>query len=300
MDLHELQAGALGAVAGSLNHLKNLPALGLGQKQKQHTQHPKEKNEKTTQQKQPAKHGNSSIMDLWALSMNCYLMLLVNYALQIVILYHILELVLEKLANTDMLCGSDTYLRIACLTLFTAFMYDELVETVEMMQWHIAIPTETTHKALRIKIHKTDTAKKPALSNGFTIAHKISNFVFICIPKGLMGLFFLVIGGMYISVSGSNETIIMNTLALYFVLEIDEFIFMGFVSPKLKSSMESLPPASIPHEVGCSPRFTSCVVHFGSLLKLLLFVVVGNGIGVSVCGGFNKQIGALDVNGTAA
>ena len=287
----ELQAGAMGAVSGSLNQIKN---LNLNKT---------ETNKKPAVTAAAASHnGNkasSSIMDLWALSMNCYLMLGVNYALQIVILYHILELVLENLDDSEMLCGSDTYLRIACLTLFTAFMFDELLETLEMMQWHIAIPTEKKHKALRIKIHKTDTAVKPALSNGFTLAHKVSNFLFICIPKGLMGLFFLVVGGMYISVSGNNETIIMNTLALYFVLEIDEFIFMGFVSPKLKASMANLPPVSIPHQVGCMPSVTTCLTHFGSLLKLLLFIFVGNGIGFSVCGGLDKQV-AVDVNGTAA
>ena len=286
----ELQAGAMGAVSGSLNQIKN---LNLNKT---------EKNKKPAVTAAAASHnGNkasSSIMDLWALSMNCYLMLGVNYALQIVILYHILDLVLENLADSNKLCGSDTYLRIACLTLFTAFIYDELLETVEMMRWHIAIPTEKKHKALRIKIHKTDTAVKPALSNGFTLAHKLSNFLFICLPKGLMGLFFLVIGGMYISVSGNNETIILNTLALYFVLEIDEFIFMGFVSPKLKASMASLPPVSIPHQAGCLPRLTTCLTHFGSLLKLLLFIIVGNGIGFSACNGFDKQV-VLVVNGTA-
>ena len=300
MDLDELQAGAMGAltefqdgamdaVSGSLNQIKNL----VDDDEEDEKENENEKNKKPA-----ANHGNSSIMDLWALSMNCYLMLGVNYALQIVILYHILELVLENLDDSEMLCGSDTYLRIACLTLFTAFMFDELLETLEMMQWHIAIPTEKKHKALRIKIHKTDTAVKPALSNGFTLAHKVSNFLFICIPKGLMGLFFLVVGGMYISVSGNNETIIMNTLALYFVLEIDEFIFMGFVSPKLKASMANLPPVSIPHQAGCMPSLTTCLTHFGSLLKLLLFIFVGNGIGFSVCGGLDKQV-AVDVNGTA-
>ena len=300
MDLDELQAGAMGAlsefqdgamdaVSGSLNQIKNL----VDDDEEDEKENQNEKNKKPAEN-----HGNSSIMDLWALSMNCYLMLGVNYALQIVILYHILELVLENLDDSEMLCGSDTYLRIACLTLFTAFMFDELLETLEMMQWHIAIPTEKKHKALRIKIHKTDTAVKPALSNGFTLAHKVSNFLFICIPKGLMGLFFLVVGGMYISVSGNNETIIMNTLALYFVLEIDEFIFMGFVSPKLKASMANLPPVSIPHQAGCMPSVTTCLTHFGSLLKLLLFIFVGNGIGFSVCGGLDKQV-AVDVNGTA-
>ena len=300
MDLDELQAGAMGAltefqdgamdaVSGSLNQIKNL----VDDDEEDEKENQNEKNKKPAEN-----HGNSSIMDLWALSMNCYLMLGVNYALQIVILYHILELVLENLDDSEMLCGSDTYLRIACLTLFTAFMFDELLETLEMMQWHIAIPTEKKHKALRIKIHKTDTAVKPALSNGFTLAHKVSNFLFICIPKGLMGLFFLVVGGMYISVSGNNETIIMNTLALYFVLEIDEFIFMGFVSPKLKASMANLPPVSIPHQAGCMPSLTTCLTHFGSLLKLLLFIFVGNGIGFSVCGGLDKQV-AVDANGTA-
>lgn len=72
------------------------------------------------------------------------------------------------------------------------------------------------------------------------------------VPQICFAIVLLFCGTSIITLCEDNSTIIIDTFALTFVLELDELIFMVFVSPFLADSLASMPPITktLPRDIG--------------------------------------------------
>ena len=113
------------------------------------------------------------------------------------------------------------------MCLFLSTVFGDISETLKLAEWHWMIKTESTMKAMEVKNPGTDDAE---LVTGLTCSHKFFNLIFIIIPKLTIGLCVFYYGGIFIAQSASDEDAFLNTLAAYFILEIDELLFSQFAS----------------------------------------------------------------------
>lgn len=75
-----------------------------------------------------------------------------------------------------------------------------------------------------------------------TRSWKFMCFVLSALPRLAIAVAVLVMGAEYVSRSGSKEDMILNTLAVLFVVEVDDAIYNVFTSESLRSHMETLKP----------------------------------------------------------
>ena len=136
-------------------------------------------------------------------------------------------------------CGSATTTRICCMCLFLSTVYGDISETLKMIEWHWIVKTESMMKAIEVENPDTDEAH---LISGLTCTHKIFNMFVIILPKLAISVLVFIYGGTFIALSPSNEEAFLNTLAGYFILEIDEILYNQFASAILVKAAGRVPP----------------------------------------------------------
>merc|ERR1719330_109540 len=101
-----------------------------------------------------------------------YLMLVVNYVIQIVIIWNI-----HLLHNKDVKreCTGSTLLRSMCMFIFVASILHDLDESFNLWRWQHSIKTTKRTEPLTFEGNK--------IISGFSVPHKILNVVLIIIPK---------------------------------------------------------------------------------------------------------------------
>ena len=177
----------------------------------------------------------SMIVGAWVTFTQIYLMLLVNYLAQSLFLWHIIRLV-STMPDEDK-CGSDTFLCFTCVCLFLSSVMEDIMQTKNLFMWHMIIKTEPSHKALTIRKEHG----KVVLASGLTKKQKIMNTILILIPKLVIGLLLAYYGAAFIAISADNETIILNTLAVVFIIDIDEMLFKSFADTLIQEAVDGIP-----------------------------------------------------------
>ena len=175
------------------------------------------------------------IVGVWITFTQIYLMLLVNYLAQSLFLWHIIRLV-DTMPDEDK-CGADTFLCFTCACLFLSSVMEDIMQTKNLFIWHRIIKTEKSHKALTIR----KVNGKIVLASGLTKKEKIMNTILILIPKLLIGLLLAYYGAAFIAISPDNETIILNTLAVVFIIDIDEMLFKSFADKLIQEAVDGIP-----------------------------------------------------------
>merc|ERR1719262_587583 len=69
---------------------------------------------------------------------------------------------------------------------------------------------------------------------------KAFSIIFVGIPKLAIGLLLAWLGASYIVKSGDGETMMLNTLAVLFVIDIDEYIYNAFVLSPVRAKLEGM------------------------------------------------------------
>ena len=67
------------------------------------------------------------------------------------------------------------------------------------------------------------------------------NAVFVITPKLVVGILLAWYGSVFVAISDSNENAFLNTLAIYFVCEIDELLFKAFTSNVIQTGLNKVP-----------------------------------------------------------
>ena len=165
----------------------------------------------------------TAFLNFWMMATQNYLLLTVNYMVQGLFL-RLLIVNAQKSYGSDETCGSEYFTRMCCMCLFLSTVFGDVRETAKMIEWHWLVKTESTLKEIEVKNPNTDKAE---LITGLTCMHKFFNVVFIIIPKLIISITVFVYGGAFIALSPSNEDAFLNTLAGYFILEIDEILSLS-------------------------------------------------------------------------
>ena len=209
-----------------------------------------------------------------------YFLLTINFIAQGVLIFNLGEVVIIS-RNAEKVCMSSPWLRICCIFLFGSFIFEDLLQSVSMLRWHLAVKTEPHHKPLIVRIHRTENHHHvlgSEIASGLTFWHKLLNVCGIIFPKFVYGVALVFAGGGFIALSTNNEGILVNTMALYFIIQVDEFLLKAFVTEDMKHSMNNVPGVLVSYTKGqhsCGGiAFAKTMTAAGGVIKVCIVVVV--------------------------
>lgn len=126
---------------------------------------------------------------------------------------------------------------------------------------------------------KTLSNDKRTIDASVTLYYKILVVVFVLLPKLYIGILFFLYGGRFLILSASDQELLLNVVALVFILEIDEFIFLMACSEETREVMVDLPGLEVDRQKYGQHHgynFFRYVVQgvLGKCLLAILFVIV--------------------------
>ena len=187
-----------------------------------------------------------------SMATSTYFLLLLNFFAQGVLILNLGEVVIISIQE-EKYCKSSPYLRFCCIFLFGSFIFDDLLQSISMCRWHLAVKTEKYHRPLIVRVHRTENHHHilgSEIASGLTFWHKVLNICFIILPKFIYGVALVFSGGGFIALSTNNEGILVNTMALYFIIQVDEFLLKAFVTEDMAHSLEHVPGVVVSYQHG--------------------------------------------------
>jgi len=169
--------------------------------------------------------------------------LLENFAIQSFFLYMLWDLSVKSIQQQVDCPNTDPLLRWACLCVFTAGTLSDIAQSMNMGIWLYLLPTATQHMAVGYQI--VDRQRVLDARWGLTRLQKTFAWLCVLVPKFAIAGFMFVIGTAFLSISSSNDVLIVNTVALNYILEIDELLFKVFVPDFVKNCVMNLPPIDL-------------------------------------------------------
>mmetsp|Transcript_57841 Transcript_57841/g.103475 ORF Transcript_57841/g.103475 Transcript_57841/m.103475 type:complete len:438 (+) Transcript_57841:69-1382(+) len=200
----------------------------------------------------------------------CYMRLTLNYLIQIPMVYG-LKLISEedqgliKSGDCDKTSPALVY---AGLFVFVCAAVADIEETIDItdIAWNL-IPT--TEKSRTLLYVEDDEDELEFVDGGFSFTRKLGIMIFIIVPKLLIALAVLAYGSLFLAASTSNADVLLNALALIFIVEIDELIFSSFAPRKLAAVMEALPE----FEYKSGDSLSKQLRQWGFQMKLVFCIV---------------------------
>jgi len=207
-----------------------------------------------------------------------YFWMIFNFTVQLFLIAQIYKV---DLAHVDHYCVEHlTGLAFICVFIFESTIFAEIRHTVLIMTWlYNCEPKQQGHTLLSTKEDKGGGAvmveekkgKMAAMQKKFrpvppkdmpqwgfdniTTAYKVFCMVVVVMPKFFIGIWLAYSGGIYIVHSGATEDMVLNTLAVNFIADLDEILYETFTSDATKSSMEHA--AGVEIELSNKARFSS-------------------------------------------
>ena len=203
----------------------------------------------------------------WSVFQRSYMVLLYAITMEMFIMYQLSDLVFSG-GNE---CGAHIFffLKLACNSVFTGFVLAELFETMSMIDWIRHAPdahpdslrewwkenclSKQKKKSLRERPRFTGIEMKRLADNkeefdpdwGIPMGYKLFCLIVLLVPKLCLGVFTWVIGTAFIALSETNTDLILNTLAVGFVQDIDEIVFMFTTSLGMQEAIANMPPVKL-------------------------------------------------------
>lgn len=177
-----------------------------------------------------------------------------------------------------------------CVLIYIMYCFADMMETFEMVYWFRTITDskmhgirengfidrETTSSKLMYKIvDEDDDVTEDLLSNANKI-HRISSnytaYVYGCVlfPKFFLAMSVLLIGTGFIVNTDADENLILNALALGFILELDEMAYEFIANPQWQECVQTIPRIQVLGDETKSGFFK----RFGVPLKIAGFGVL--------------------------
>jgi hypothetical protein len=212
------------------------------------------------------------IFNLWATINQMYIPLVVNFAIQGMLLYYF-----KKITDGyEPECPSDSWLRFICLAIFIAFVSQDMSETYKMFLWVVNMKTSRQHEEIKVAV---SSSGETTLVSGLTLYMKIFNIVVIVLPKLVIGILILVIGCPFLAKSETDEDLLLNTLAAYFIVEIDEYMYTIFDNYFIKNALDQVPPVLVTPNMLC----VICKVLGGNLVQMAVVAFFANTANERIC-----------------
>lgn len=189
--------------------------------------------------------------------------------------------------------NSSSFLRFVCVATFCSFCFSDLLETTGMCRWLNYLPTwdkkqedlvneKLTGSLLFEKQTKRETIGrcpdqevtvfKPI--TGISTKFKSMIFLFVILPKYIIAVLLMFVGSGFIVRAEGISDIVLNTVAVSFVLQVDDFAYRGFTTSSMKILYESIPPIGLFDEELIADAALDNWERFGSPFMLVVLMVV--------------------------
>jgi len=100
-------------------------------------------------------------------------------------------------------------------------------------------------RRLKKRLRRTEEEQQWAFE-GISWTFKAWSLLVVAVPKVLLGLAVAYIGGVYIIKSADAETMVMSTLAVVFIADIDAILYEAFTSSAMRCELEDMEPVEVP------------------------------------------------------
>lgn len=193
----------------------------------------------------------------------------INMYVQANILWSVYEI--YKVNNAEFgECGGyevEFTLRSLCVLIYTTLCIGDFTESLKMLMFTINFKTCKTFQPLKYELTIQDGQDEISFATGMTRAYKIYICCAVLFPKFVIALWLLVWGTGFVVTTNDPSDVVLNALALGFVLELDEMIY-DLLPSQMIEIIEELP--SVPLARG---KLTSWNKEYGMFVK-------GFGIGI--------------------
>eukprot|EP00931_Biecheleriopsis_adriatica_P117303 TRINITY_DN92836_c0_g1_i1.p1 TRINITY_DN92836_c0_g1~~TRINITY_DN92836_c0_g1_i1.p1 ORF type:complete len:322 (+),score=44.91 TRINITY_DN92836_c0_g1_i1:46-966(+) len=216
---------------------------------------------------------NASMLAWWANCGTALFFLLLNDCVQSLMLVQLYQLVQWNRDVVD--SGTE------CTELYTTFFWTYLgvffCATLTEMQetWDlflliaVGIPT-VSEWSDSLKFDREEDGSLTYASGGMTYLRKAVLVILVIVPKYCFGVSLTIIGGWFLQNSATNADLALNSLAVVFILEVDEMIFAYLLPASMRRLVEAMPSFDKDH-----PGYWYRVFEaFVPVLKILLALVL--------------------------
>ena len=161
------------------------------------------------------------------------------------------QITVEKV---EFVCPTDfVALRILCLgTLFSVVYRNSAMAILDMARWISCLPTLTDHssgepnsgmlfKSVTDKSYETERSYI-LVATGVSMKYRILVITTFIIPQIVLMCLVLFYAGGHVALTDNKEELILNAVAVVFILDIDKICYTAFTTNSQKVMFESLPP----------------------------------------------------------
>eukprot|EP00055_Hartaetosiga_balthica_P015096 m.86981 g.86981 ORF g.86981 m.86981 type:complete len:348 (-) comp8779_c0_seq1:670-1713(-) len=166
-------------------------------------------------------------------------------------IFYISDKLLSSSSTGSGVCPSPFLLQISGLLVFGGVVYSDLLETLQMAMFIFLFPVATEHQPLSLKTKRqkdgngVNTTENVSIVSGMRRWYKFVVYLLLLVPKLVIAGALLYFGSLFIMRSETNEDLILNTLSVTFIIEIDEILFRATSPSLIKCTLQQLP--RLPH-----------------------------------------------------
>jgi len=230
--------------------------------------------------------------------------LFVNYFIQGTLIGYLFYIAMEN-ADEHGYCGGYNLTPMIyrlCVLIYIAYCLKDMIETLEMMYWFRMMANKQSQilddgkimgakqTAMMYKVvdEDDDTTQDVLLNarkiNVMSTSYTIYIYAAVLIPKFMIAVAVMLIGTGFIVNTDSDENLILNALALGFILEMDEMIYEFIASPQWQECVCTIPRIQILGD----ERKAGFWKRFGVPLKIALLAVLSYGSLIYFCPDANE------------
>lgn len=161
----------------------------------------------------------------------------------------------------------DIKLLILCMIVFCMYIVNDLQESMYLFKLVWGFRSESGESEL-ILFTKDDDGIQ-SCSGGLSSLACWAISILILLPKIAIALVLMMYGNYYLASSGSDGDVLLNSMALCFIVDIDELIYSCFMPCYTKRLVAAIPPLTRPEVEG----FFKLWYGWGTFIKILLIAV---------------------------
>lgn len=154
-------------------------------------------------------------------------------------------------------------LRAAGVFVLTSHCVSDMLQTFDMGVWTYRMRTTKITEILQLT-WKVNEDKPFGYASGISRMYKVAVGILVLLPKAFIGITLWWYGAGFIANSPDDVELILNTVAVLFVLEVDDQLFIVTVPTILARRIELLPGLV---EISGSTYIADCCTFFGQYLR---------------------------------
>jgi len=205
------------------------------------------------------------------INFSLYWCMAANFTIQGFFLRYVYKIYVDSTAEYGV-CGgreTDTNLRIFCILVYTAYCFADVAETMKMSSFVFNFPECAKFQKLELKQVEENGETELVFASGMTKMYKLYCFLCILFPKFVIACSLLTYGTGFVVTTDANENLILNALALGFVLEIDDMAYEYFMTFQMRAVVSQLPAIEI-----SASMMMRINTHYGTVIKAVILITL--------------------------